>query len=302
MTIEMLTDQDLPAAMRQISDSVDAVFADILATPPGASERLYEAMRYAAIGGGKRMRPLLVAASARLFDVAPQNALLAGVAVECVHVHSLVHDDLPCMDDDDLRRGRPTLHKRFDEATAVLAGDALLALAFGLLARSETHADPLVRAELISTLASSAGASGMASGQMMDMAAVDATLDMDAVVQLQQLKTGAMIGWCVGAGAALGAADADQRAALTHYAQCVSVAFQIADDLLDVEGDEQTVGKRLRKDDDQGKQTLVRMLGRESARNYASGLVDRAVSSLSSFGPAADLLRSIAHFSINRDR
>jgi farnesyl diphosphate synthase len=142
----------------------------------------------------------------------------------------------------------------------------------------------------------------MASGQMMDMAAVDATLDMDAVVQLQQLKTGAMIGWCVDAGAALGAADADQRAALTHYAQCVSVAFQIADDLLDVEGDEQTVGKRLRKDDDQGKQTLVRMLGRESARNYASGLVDRAVSSLSSFGPAADLLRSIAHFSINRDR
>jgi farnesyl diphosphate synthase len=291
----------LQSSLDAIGADLDRLFESLLAVPPDSRARLYEAMRYAAIGGGKRLRPLLVVAACGLFHVDRERALRVGLAVEAIHVYSLIHDDLPAMDDDDLRRGKPTVHRAFDEATAILAGDSLHALAFEVLADEATHEDPFVRADLIAELARASGPSGMAGGQMMDLAAEETTLDIAAVTRLQQLKTGALIGFCLEAGAIMGRVPAEGRRSLRGYARDVGLAFQITDDILDVEGEEEKTGKRVGKDGAAGKETFVSLLGVERARQQAAILVDQAIAHLHSFGSEADLLRSIAHFAVERD-
>jgi farnesyl diphosphate synthase len=290
----------LGPSMRRAAADIDALFEAILPDPPDPRRRLFEAMRYAAVGGGKRLRPLLTIAAADLFAVPRESAIRAGLAVECVHVHSLIHDDLPCMDDDDLRRGKPTVHRAYDEATAVLAGDALLALAFEILGDPAMPVPGDIRAELVFELARAAGAGGMAGGQMLDLFPTEA-LDLDSITRLQRLKTGALIGWCVEAGAIMGQASPEARTSLRGYAHCLGLAFQIADDLLDHDGDELRVGKKLRKDDDQGKVTFVTMLGVERARRQSRLLVDQAIEHLQDFGSNAHLLAAIARFAVSRD-
>ena len=291
----------LTPSLKQIGTDIDKLFNALLAVPGDPRGRLYEAMRYAAIGGGKRMRPLLVVAACSLFHVDRQRALRVGLAVECIHVYSLIHDDLPCMDDDDLRRGKPTVHRAYDESTAILAGDCLHALAFEVLADEATHEDPFVRSELVLELARASGPAGMAGGQMMDLAAEESELDLPAVTRLQQLKTGALIGFCLEAGAIMGRVPAEARTSLRGYARDVGLAFQIADDLLDVEGDESKTGKRVGKDGAAGKETFVSLLGIDRARQQAGHLVGQAIEHLQSFGPEADLLRAIARFAVDRD-
>ena len=291
----------LKPALAQIGADIDRLFGALLAVPPDPRARLYEAMRYAAIGGGKRLRPLLVVAAASLFHVDRERALRVGLAVECIHVYSLIHDDLPSMDDDDLRRGKPTVHRAFGEATAILAGDSLHALAFEVLADEATHEDPFVRAELIADLARASGPSGMAGGQMMDLAAEEEQLDLPAVTRLQQLKTGALIGFCLEAGAIMGRIPHEGRSRLRGYARDVGLAFQITDDLLDVEGEEAKTGKRVGKDGAAGKETFVSLLGPERARQQAAMLVRQATDYLGGYGAEADLLRAIARFAIERD-
>ena len=223
------------------------------------------------------------------------------LAVECLHVYSLIHDDLPCLDDDELRRGKPTLHRAFEESTAILAGDSLHALAFEILADEATHEDPFVRAELVAELARAAGPAGMAGGQMMDLTAAETELDLAAVTRLQQLKTGALIGWCVEAGAIMGRVPVEGRTALRGYARDVGLAFQIVDDLIDHEGAEEKAGKRVGKDAAAGKQTFVSLLGAERARLQADLLIDQAIEHLQPFGEEADLLRAVARFAVERD-
>lgn len=288
-------------AMRRTAAQIDALFETMLASPPDPRSRLYEAMRYAAVGGGKRLRPLLVHASGRLLGVPQTSALRAGLAVECVHAHSLVHDDLPCMDDDDLRRGRPTVHRAYDEATAVLAGDALLALAFEILADPATHPSAEIRSELALELARASGAGGMAGGQMLDLLPQSSEFDLDAVTRLQRLKTGALIGWCLESGAIMGGASSELRTSLRGYAHCLGLAFQIADDLLDCEGAEEKVGKRVGKDAAGGKGTFVALLGPRRARRQAHLLAAQAVEHLRPFGDAAGLLAGIVRFAVERD-
>jgi farnesyl diphosphate synthase len=254
-------------------------------------------MRHAAMGGGKRLRPLLVAASAELLGVPRERALRAGLAAECIHVQSLIHDDLPCMDDDDLRRGRPTVHCAYDEATAVLAGDALLSLAFGILAETDVHPDGEVRCELVRSLAAASGAGGMAGGQMMDLMPAEQA-DPLIVAKVQSLKTGALIEWCAEAGPILAGADGEERRRLKRYGACLGLAFQIADDLLDAEGDEAAAGKRLRKDAD--KPSFVSILGVEAAHQEAERLVGEAADCLASYGARAGLLNAIARFAVTR--
>ncbi|MEK6540600.1 MAG: farnesyl diphosphate synthase [Pseudomonadota bacterium] len=286
----------------QVSADIDRLFDSLLSVPSDARATLFEAMRYAAIGGGKRLRPLLVNASARLFGVDADCALRAAVAVEAIHVYSLIHDDLPSMDDDDMRRGKPTVHRAFDEGAAVLAGDALHAMAFEILADDATHSDPFVRIELISELARAAGPAGMAGGQMMDLAAHGAAFDLQAVTRLQQMKTGALIGWCVEAGAIMGRVPHDGRHALRGYARDIGLAFQIADDLIDAVGDAALAGKAVGKDAGRGKETFVSLMGADRARDQAQALSLQAIGHLIGYGPEADLLRAIAHYVVERDR
>ena len=292
----------LKPALDAIGAQMDSRFDRLLAVPDDARARLFQAMRHAAIGGGKRMRPLLVVASCDLFHVDRERALRVAVAIECVHVYSLIHDDLPAMDDDDTRRGKPTVHRAFDEATAVLAGDSLHALAFDVLADEATHEDPFVRAELVRELARASGPSGMAGGQMMDLMAEREPFDLAATTRLQQLKTGALIGFAVEAGAIMGRVGDATRTKLRGYARSLGLAFQIADDLLDVEGDEAATGKAVGKDADRGKATFVSLLGVERARTQAAMLIDQAHDHLHGFGAEADLLRAVARFAIERDR
>lgn len=292
----------LKPALDAIGHAIDQRFDRLLAVPPDARARLYEAMRHAAIGGGKRMRPLLVVAACELFNVDRERALRVGLAIECIHVYSLIHDDLPCMDDDDVRRGKPTVHIAFDEATAVLAGDALHALAFEVIGDHATHEDPFVRAELVCELARASGPSGMAGGQMMDLVAENEPFDLPTTTRLQQLKTGALIGFCLEAGGIMGKTSPDIRTKLRGYARDLGLAFQIADDLLDIEGDAELAGKTLRKDTEAGKATFASLLGVERARKQAEMLIDQAIGHLHPFGSEADLLRAIARFAIERDR
>jgi len=298
----MQASHHLKPALEAISQQIDSRFDRLLPVPADARARLYEAMRYAVIGGGKRMRPLLVVAACDLFNVDRERALRVACAIELVHVYSLVHDDLPCMDDDDLRRGKPTVHKAFDEAIAVLTGDSLFAVAFEVLADEATHEDPFVRSELVLELARASGPSGMAGGQMMDIAAETTSFDLSTTTRLQQLKTGALIGFSVEAGAIMGKVGPQTRLKLKGYARDLGLAFQIADDLLDVEGDAKAAGKALRKDEGKGKSTFVSLLGVDRARNQAEMLIDQAIHHLQGFGPEADLLRAIARFAIERDR
>jgi farnesyl diphosphate synthase len=291
----------LTAALEEISAGIDRAFDALLEIPPDARGSLYEAMRYAAIGGGKRLRPLLVIAACDLFNVDRARSMRVALAVEAIHVYSLVHDDLPSMDDDDLRRGKPTLHRAFGEATAILAGDSLHALAFELLADEATHEDPFVRVELVAELARAAGPAGMAGGQLMDLKATEMGLDLAAVTRLQQLKTGALIGWCVEAGAIMGRAPAEGRISLRGYARDVGLAFQIADDLIDHAGQEEKAGKRVGKDAGAGKETIVSLLGPDRARQQAEALTQQAIAHLTGFGEEADLLRAAARFAVERD-
>lgn len=291
----------LGEAFERVQQEVDSAFDAFLPVPDDTRARLIEAMRYATIGGGKRVRPLLVVATAELFGVNRDAAINAGCAVEAIHAYSLIHDDLPCMDDDDLRHGKPTLHKAFDEAAAVLAGDCLHALAFDILTQADTSTDPFVRAELVATLARASGHDGMAGGQMMDIVSEEEKYDLRQVTRLQQLKTGALLAASVEMGAILGRVPPEGRAHLRAYARDIGLAFQIADDLLDVEGDEEKAGKALRKDEIQGKQTFVTLMGREQARTQAEMLVDQAGRHLASYGEEARLLVDLAHFVVKRD-
>ena len=259
-------------------------------------------MRYAAIGGGKRIRPLLLTATAEMLQVDRAMAVRASLAIEAIHVYSLIHDDLPCMDDDALRHGKATVHRAYDEATAVLAGDALHAFAFEVLADPALTGDPFTRAELVQCLATASGLSGMAGGQMMDIAAETSQFDLPTVTRLQQLKTGALLGAAVEMGAILGRLPAEGRTHLRGYARDIGLAFQIVDDLLDHEGDEAAAGKALRKDAAAGKQTFVSLLGPERAREQARLLVDQAVAHVVQHGAEADTLRALARYIIERDR
>ena len=291
---------DLKRALSDTADNVEAILDELL-SPQGAPEqRIYSAMRYTTLGGGKRLRPFLVSQSASLFGVAEMNALRTGAALELIHCYSLVHDDLPAMDDDDLRRGKPTVHVAYDEATAILVGDALLTLAFEVVAQPETHDDATVRIKLVEMLARASGARGMVGGQMIDLEAEKKDLDLKEITLLQQLKTGALIGYGCEAGAILGDASIEQRQALNSYASDLGLAFQIADDLLDVEGSVEETGKAVGKDDDAGKETFVSLLGVDGARDEAKRIADRAVSQLSIFDAKADLLRATAEFVVVR--
>ena len=292
----------LERVQAEVVEGTDRLFDRLLQVPEDPRSRLYEAMRHAAIGGGKRLRPLLVRAAGDLYHVDVTPTLRVGAAVEAMHVYSLIHDDLPCMDDDDLRRGKPTVHKAFDEATAVLAGDSLHALAFEWLVDPATHADPFVRSELVRELARAAGPAGMAGGQMMDLAAETAQFDLPTVTRLQQLKTGALIAFSVEAGAILARIPAEGRTPLRGYARDIGLAFQIADDIMDVEGDEALAGKALHKDEAAGKATFVTLMGLDRAREQARALVDQAIGHLAGFGEEAALLRAIARYIVERDR
>ncbi|WP_234030313.1 polyprenyl synthetase family protein [Erythrobacter mangrovi] len=288
-------------AFERVQTEVDSAFDAFLPVPQDSRARLVEAMRYAAIGGGKRVRPLLVVASAELFGVNRSAAINAGCAVEAIHAYSLIHDDLPCMDNDDLRHGKPTLHKAFDEATAVLAGDCLHALAFDILTQPDTSTDPFVQSELVLTLARASGHEGMAGGQMMDIMSEEEDYDLRQVTRLQQLKTGALLAASVEMGAILGRVPPEGRGHLRAYARDIGLAFQIADDLLDVEGDEAKAGKALRKDEEQGKQTFVTLMGVAQARAQAEMLVEQAGRHLAGHGEDARLLVELARFIVRRD-
>jgi farnesyl diphosphate synthase len=288
-------------ALAETAQLTDDTLERLITVPEGYEARVFEAMRYAALAPGKRLRPFLVLASAQLFSVARRSALQAACAVEIVHAYSLVHDDLPAMDDSDLRRGRPTVHKAFDEATAVLAGDGLLTLAFEVLAQPDTHGDPAVRCELVSALAVAAGCNGMVGGQMFDLIAENRPeLDIGAITRLQRLKTGALIAFSCEAGAILGKASTDARMALRGYAHDLGLAFQIADDLLDVEGSADSTGKPVGQDAAAGKATFVSILGIERARAQAQVLVRQAVAHLDLFQERAELLREAARFVVDR--
>jgi farnesyl diphosphate synthase len=292
---------ELKAEAARVCTEVDEFFAELLSPTGDGRERLYDAMRHAALGGGKRLRPLLTIASSRLFAIDRDRAIRAGCAIEAIHVYSLIHDDLPCMDDADTRRGKPSVHKAFGEADAVLAGDSLHALAFEILADPATHEDPWVRNELVRDLARAAGPAGMAGGQMMDLVAEGETLDLAAITRLQQLKTGALIEYAVEAGCIMAKLPPEARTPYRGYARNIGLAFQIADDLIDHSGDAAAAGKPTGRDANAGKATFVSLLGEDRARQQADVLVSQAIEHLSTHGEEADLLRAIARFAIERD-
>ncbi|MDP3676940.1 MAG: polyprenyl synthetase family protein [Novosphingobium sp.] len=301
MSADLTRGVGLREPLVRIAREIDASFDAMLSVPEDPRRRLIEAMRYAAIGGGKRLRPLLLVSTAEMHAVDRAAAVRAATAIEAIHVYSLIHDDLPCMDDDALRHGKPTLHRAFDEATAVLAGDSLHALAFEIIADPVTSGDPFVRAELVQTLAGASGAWGMAGGQMMDIMAEGEVFDLPTVTRLQQLKTGALLGAAVEMGAILARLPAEGRQHLRGFSRDLGLAFQIADDMLDAEGDEALAGKALRKDADRGKQTFLTLLGPERAREQAAMLVEQAIGHLSGYGEEADILRAVARYVVERD-
>ena len=298
--------------LNAVATEIEALLDRLLTSAPVEGEvmrpgRLLEAMRYASLGGGKRFRPFLVVETAALFEVAREGALMVGAALECVHSYSLIHDDLPAMDNDALRRGRPTVHKAFDEATAILAGDGLLSIAFDILSRPDTHPNPAIRIELVLALARAAGLGGMVGGQMLDLSAearfaarLQRAFEESEIITLQTMKTGALLGFACLAGATLGEATADKRDALRRYGSALGQAFQIADDLLDVEGDAATLGKAAGKDAAVGKATLVSVLGPANARARLETLVAKAEVALTPFGEDAALLRAAARFVAER--
>jgi farnesyl diphosphate synthase len=294
------TDLDLSKALARVAGIVENALETLIPTVEGAEARLVDAMRYAVLGGGKRMRAFLVMETASLFSVSETCAARVAASVEMLHAYSLVHDDLPAMDDDDLRRGKPSCHKQFDEATAILAGDALQTRAFEVLAEPDTHSDPEARCELVAALGAAAGAHGMAGGQMIDMVTEGMKLDGPAVTRLQALKTGRLIQYSAEAGAILGRATHRQRQQIIAYGRDLGAAFQIADDLLDVEGDTAAIGKTAGKDAAAGKATMVSVLGVDMARAHADMLARQAAEHLEGFGERAALLRALAAFTVQR--
>lgn len=291
---------DFKVALDENARLVSKTLDRLLPLEDKPESRLMEAMRYATLSGGKRVRPFLVITSARLFNVSEPCALRVAAAVEMVHCYSLVHDDMPAMDDDELRRGRPTCHVEFDEATAILAGDALLTKAFQVLGEPDTHPDPAVRSELVAELARAIGEEGMVGGQMLDLMAENADLGMAEVTRLQRMKTGMLIAYAGESGAILGKAPEPARHALHAFVHDLGLVFQIVDDLLDVEGDENELGKKTGKDAAAGKATFVSIMGRERARAQAEMLSGQATQHLEMFAEKADPLRDLAHFIVQR--
>ena len=291
---------DLKTAMADMAADVERAILHLLPITDLPESRVLEAMRYGCLNGGKRLRPFLVCQSAALFGVNPDCALRVAVAVEFVHSYSLVHDDLPAMDDGDLRRGQPTVHRKFDEATAILAGDGLLTYAFEVLADPATHEDPNVRCQLVAALAKAAGPHGMVGGQMLDLIAEHETFDLGTTTRLQRMKTGDMIAFSCEAGGILGKAPPPQRLALRAYAHDLGLAFQIVDDLLDVEGTEAETGKSVGRDAEAGKSTFVSILGRDRARSQAAMLAVQAKAHLEIFDGRADILKAVADFVVAR--
>ncbi len=293
----------LKGAMVEVGTQIDALLDELLPVPEGGERPVVEAMRYALFAGGKRFRPFLVVATADLFGVARRSSLRVGAALECIHTYSLIHDDLPAMDDDDLRRGKPTVHRAFDEATAILAGDALLTFAFEILAQEETHGDARVRADLVRLVARGAGHRGMVGGQMIDLAAEHRDLDEAEVTRLQRMKTGALIEASVEAGALLGKAAPALVHHLRTYARAVGLAFQIADDLLDRTASAEQLGKATGKDAEAGKATLVDLLGATRAQAHARAMVEQAGEALKVFdADRAALLADLARYTVERRR
>jgi farnesyl diphosphate synthase len=288
-------------AMTESAKTVEAALGALLPRPHGLHARVHEAMRYATFAGGKRLRPFLVLHSARLFGVDPAHAARAAAAIEVLHTYSLVHDDLPCMDDDALRRGRPTTHIAFDEETAVLAGDALLTIAFEILADAATHPSAEVRCRLIARLAEAAGHNGMIGGQMIDMLAPSRTFGAEEIKLLQRLKTGQLFEFSCEAGAILGEAPAGDRERMRLFARDMGLVFQITDDLLDVTSTAEKTGKAVGKDKDRGKATLVSILGPDGARAEAEAIARRTVETLAPYGAAAAELRELPMFLLDRD-
>jgi farnesyl diphosphate synthase len=298
---------DFPADIADCARAVETTLerqlvAGRLSGPGPAADRLIAAMRHGSLEGGKRLRPLLVRQAAAIFNVPPHQALMAGLAVEMVHCYSLIHDDLPAMDNDDLRRGRPTVHKAYDDATAILAGDALLTHAFGLLADPETHPDPAVRIRLVAELVAGSGAGGMVGGQMRDIEGEKGGFTPDEISTMQAMKTGALIRASVRMGAILGGADPRALSVVTAYAEAAGRAFQLADDILDVTATPETMGKATGKDAGMGKQTLVGQLGLDGARGRLAQIVNEALGCLRTFGPKADGLRATARYFASREK
>ncbi len=296
----VLSAAGIPAALAEVAAVVEEALDVLLPLPDGRERRLVEAMRYATLGGGKRLRGFLVMEVAGLFGVARASAARVAASVEMLHAYSLVHDDLPCMDDDDLRRGQPSTHRQFDEATAILAGDALQTRAFELLAGPDTHSDPLARCELVAALGLAAGARGMVGGQMIDMATEGEALDPDEVTRLQALKTGRLIQYSAEAGAILGRAPPPLRAHIAAYGRDLGAAFQIADDVLDAVGTTAGIGKTAGKDQAAGKATVVALLGVERARAQAAMLAEQAAQHLLAFDARAGRLRALAEYVVSR--
>ncbi len=290
----------LSAAMSHAADSVTETMNRILPKSEFFEQKLFDAMRYGVLNGGKRLRPFLVLSSASLFGVDEDCALRAAAAIECLHCYSLVHDDLPAMDNADLRRGQPTTHIKYDEATAILAGDALLTIAFEILADSRTHEDPNVRCALVSSLARASGANGMIGGQMLDLIAETTQFDIGAITRLQRMKTGELIACSTEMGGILGKAPAAHLSALRAYAHDLGLAFQIIDDLLDAEGTEEETGKSVGRDAEAGKATFVTILGHDRARQQAKLLSEQAIQHLSLFEGRAKNLEDVARFVVDR--
>ena len=288
---------------KNIDDALEILLADnLLPGEIARPKRLMSAMRHAVLNGGKRLRPFLVIEAAALFAVDEAAAMRTAAALECLHCYSLIHDDLPAMDDDDLRRGQPTVHIAFDEATAILAGDSLLTFAFDLLADEATHEDPAVRAELVLQLARAAGHGGMAGGQMLDLAAETQTPDEDGIRLLQSMKTGALLRYACEAGAILGNASREKRSILREFGNKIGQAFQLADDILDVTSTAAEMGKKVGKDAGAGKGTLVGLYGVDKARSKAKALVEEAEALLKPFGAKADILKASARYIVERDK
>ena len=290
----------LDSRLQEAAERVNTALDGLLPKAQGPEASLMTALRYAALDGGKRLRPFFTIETGRMFDADESALLRAACAIECVHTYSLIHDDLPCMDDDDLRRGRPTLHRAFDEATALLAGDALLTFAFEVLADPGTHSDPQMRCKLISGLAKAAGPLGMVAGQAADMAGAEIGSDLIAVTRMNRLKTGALINFSVDAGATIGCASANERTALSRYAHDVGLAFQMVDDLLDAEGVVRDTGKAVRKDKARGKVNFVTALGAAATRERIAMLAQQAKRHLALFGPRARVLLDAVDFIVER--
>ena len=287
--------------MANLRRSLEPSLVEVLPDSQGMEEQVIDAMRYALFAGGKRLRPFLVVMTSRLFSVEEENAIRVAAAIECLHTYSLIHDDLPAMDNDDIRRGKPSVHKKFDEATAVLAGDALLTLCFEILSDVKTHSDPEIRCELIATLSRAVGALGMVGGQMIDLKSENQSLIENEINRMQQMKTGALIVFSCEAGAILAQVKGKRRDALKHYGRDIGLAFQIVDDLLDIERSSLDIGKTAGKDIRAGKATIVSLIGAGNAKIKADKLINQAIKGLEIFDDKANILRSLAAFVVGRN-